>query len=105
MKAFPSTLSPANKEHFKQYSFIRQLAYMRKAIYELMITGDENNYFDMDTFCQLHSVNTTDCKDMVAVVITELEQLGWHCKTSFGCTGLFVYSTDDPPRSCFPDEL
>jgi hypothetical protein len=36
-------------------------------------------------------------------IITELVNIGWNCKLSFGNTGLFIYSTDKPPPSCWDD--
>jgi len=35
----------------------------------------------------------------------ELEELGWKCKKSFGQTALFIYSTENPPPSCWDDSL
>ena len=42
-------------------------------------------------------------KQLVKEVIPELEKNGWKCKTSFGGTGLFIYSSENPPPNCFED--
>jgi len=105
MKEFPSRLSPENKEKFSKYRYERNLAYMRRDIFELVLLGDENKYFDLDKFARVNYVNESDIRDMCNVVMDELKNLGWKVKTSFGGTGLFIYSTENPPPSCYTDEF
>jgi hypothetical protein len=40
-------------------------------------------------------------RDIVFIVIKELEGLGWKCALSFNDTGLFIYSTVNKPSSCW----
>ena len=104
MKEFPSRLRPENKENFSKYRYERSLAYMRKDIFELVLREDENNYFELDNFARVHSVKKNEMERMRDTVMDELKKLGWNVKTSFGGTGLFIYSTDEPPPSCYTDE-
>ena len=105
MKEFPNRLKPENKEKFPEYCFYRNLAYLRRDIFELMILGDENNYFALDNFSYKHGIPEKEMEELTNTVVKELENLGWNTKTSFGGTGLFIYSTKDPPPSCYVDEL
>jgi len=38
---------------------------------------------------------------MESIVADLVDNLGWKCKLSFSDTGLFVYSTENPPPSCW----
>lgn len=104
MKEFPSHLKPCNKDKFKQYRYSRNLAYMRKEIFELVLQGDENNYFDLDNFSHKYLI-TSERQQMLDVIMDELKLSGWNVKTSFAGTGLFIYSTDTPPSSCHEDKF
>lgn len=103
MKEFPIRLKPENKGNFPLYRYTRNLAYMRKEIFELMLLGDENNYFDLDNFSREYKLEKEDLQKMLDTVTEELVDLGWNVKTSHGFTSLFIYSTDDPPPACWPD--
>ena len=39
--------------------------------------------------------------EIMSIVTNELIALGWNCKYSYNDTGLFIYSTDTPPPSCW----
>lgn len=104
MKEFPRRLRVANKDQFPSYHYERVLCYLRKEIFEHMIKEYENTYFELDKFSKTYLKGDTDLiNKMKDTVVAELQELGWNCKTSFGGTGLFVYSTDDPPPSCHED--
>ncbi len=105
MKEFPGRLKPENKEKFSQYCYERNIAYMRRDIFELVLLGDENCYFELDNFSKTHKLKKGESTKMCDTVMEELKGLGWNVKTSFGGTGLFVYSTDDPPPSCYNEEF
>jgi len=106
MIEFPSRLNVKNKNKFPEYRYSRVLCYLRRDIFEHMITEDENNYFDLDTFRNKYFKRDLESMKKIEVtIIEELTTLGWKCKTSFGGTGLFIYSTDEPPPSCHPDGL
>lgn len=100
MKEFPSTLKPSNKEQFAVLNRQRVKNYMRRDIYEFVISHTEEDYFDLDCFNQRVN-NIIMVKEVCKELITELETLGWKCKLSYGDTGLFVYSTEKPPSRCW----
>ena len=103
----PDDLKIDNKSQFKLIYFNYKLSEFRKDIYEYMLNReDENDYYNLDMWCRQQIKNNTDImNDYTQIIKVELTNLGWKCKTSFGNTGLFVYSTDKPPTSCYDDEL
>lgn len=106
MKEFPQRLYVENKSEFDTILYDRELCYLRRDIFEHMIKEDENNYFDLEKFSREKLKNNQKIiKQMCDTIMGELEKLGWKCKTSFNGTGLFIYSTDEPPPSCYPDGL
>ncbi len=104
MKNFPNKLNVVNKDKFNDFFRERTLCYLRRDLYEHMLSRkDETAYFDISGFSSKYRFK--NIKNMVETVIQELEVLGWKCKTSYGGTGLFIYSTDEPPANCYPDEF
>jgi hypothetical protein len=105
MKEFPRRLNVNNKDKFSSFLYDRSLCYFRRDIFEHIISRkDENCYFELDKFCKNYLNNNTEMmEEMKNTVINELHDLGWKCKTSFGNTGLFIYSTENPPSSCYED--
>ena len=104
MKHFPSILNVNNKDNFPILYYNRILCYLRRKIYEHIIKEDENNYFDLDMFSISYNIKDQKIiQKMVGVLIEELHKLGWKCKLSFGETGLFIYSSDKPPPSCWTE--
>lgn len=104
MKEFPKHANVENKKNFHNIYFVRNLAYLRLDIYEHMLLDEENNYFDLEKWTNKKlNKNKEMMEKMSAIIIKELQILGWKCKTSFGGTGLFIYSTDKPPPSCYED--
>jgi hypothetical protein len=101
MLNFPKEISSKNKENFQVLNKERLLSLLRNDIYNLIISRqDENEYYSLDIF-----EITYNCKffinEIVTQIITELNELDWKTKLSFGDTGLFIYSTEEPPRSCW----
>lgn len=108
MKEFPSILNVKNKDRFNEVYYNRVLCYLRQAIYDHVISKDENSYFDLEIFGRGYfSENGKQGKreelveKMSSVMVDELTSLGWKCKTSFRGTGLFIYSSEKPPPSCW----
>ena len=101
----PDDLNMDNKLQFPLIFFNTKLSEFRKDIYNYMLSRDnENEYYDLDMWCRKNIKHNTDImQDYVNIIKNELTNLGWNCKTSFGGTGLFVYSTDKPPSSCYED--
>ena len=103
MNAFPSNLNPENKHNFSQLKYEKNLSTMRENIFDLILTSDENNYFEIDNFSRMYKLKKIQVDKMILTISKELESLGWKIKTSFAGTGLFIYSTDIPPSSCFEE--
>lgn len=105
MKNFPSRLNVKYKNRFPEYLYDRTIAYLRRDLCELILRCNEEKYFSLDEwFRSQNYTDKTGQKQMVDAVMEELRQLGWTCNTSFGGTGLFVYSnSDEPPKNYFPD--
>jgi hypothetical protein len=102
MKKFPSTLGPNNKESFKQRYHDRLTCYLRKEIYEHILSHEEREYFSLDNF--IGQIGDREIvKKIIQEIMVELRSIGWNCKTSYGGTGLFIYSTENPPSNCFED--
>lgn len=107
MNKFPSTIQIKNKNNFENIYFSDILSKLRKKIYYNIIKGDENNYFELDIFIKKYYSNNIQkhIKKVCDIIIPELENLGWKCKTSFGNTALFIFSTEKPPSNCWDDNL
>jgi hypothetical protein len=103
MKNFPSKLKVENKVSFEQLNYDRNKCYLRRDIYEHVISHEEKDYFSLDDFNRkINDIVTV--RKMVEELIPELEVLGWKCKLAFGGTGLFIYSTDTPPANCWAED-
>lgn len=102
MKDFPSKLNVENKETFSAVYTERTKCYLRRDIFEHVISHDENDYFYLDKFNEKYN-DIELIRRLVEELIPELEALGWKCNLSFGGTGLFIYSTDEPPPSCWQE--
>ena len=77
--------------------------YSRQDIYETLIKRKtENDYIDLDLVLRQYCDNNTCMlKKIIDTITEELHTLGWKTKLSFGDTGLFIYSTENPPTSCW----
>jgi len=106
MNSFPQFLSVTNKNNFASINNERILNLFREHVFLHMLQNfhsekDENNYVDLDTFCNKHlNRDMKIMKEIVAIVRKELENLGWKTALSFNDTGLFIYSNNKPP-SCW----
>lgn len=105
MEKFLSTMKPDNKENFAILWRKNRLKKLRKDLYEHILSNTENSYFELDNWAkQNYNNNVDDTQEMIEItIIPELEKLGWTCKTSFGNTALFIYSTEKPPQNCYED--
>lgn len=92
------------KTNFETINYKRLISTFRNDIYNLIIgRKDENDYFDLQMFVEQNNcdINNNNIKKLFKTVILELNNLGWKTKLSFGNTGLFIYSTDILPSSCW----
>ncbi len=103
MKEFPSNLSVNFKDKFPEYNRNRMKCYLRRDLYEHVISHKESEYFSIDSFNERVG-NLEESKEMLQEIILELKVLGWNCKTSFGGTGIFIYSSENPPDNCYEDD-
>ena len=107
MEKFLSVMKPDNKENFSSLWKKNRLKRLRKDLYEHILSNDENSYFEIDAWAKSNYDNNIETvQEMIEnTIIPELEKLGWTCKTSYGNTALFIYSTDKPPASCYEDSF
>jgi len=101
MEKLPETLSPKNKQNFAEEYTEYITRKLREEIYLHVISSEEKQYFVLDNFFKKYK--KSDNKLIIEKLILELEANGWNCKTSFGGTGLFIYSTEKPPSNCYED--
>ena len=104
MQTFPTTLTVDNRNNFTNMHNNRMLCILRKKIYHHIIKEDENTYFDLDTFDTRYVKDKKINSEIIQVIISELHELGWKTKLSFGGTGLFIYS-ENLPKSCWDDSF
>jgi hypothetical protein len=103
MNSFPKHIHADNIPEFHKINYERIVGLFRKETYDTLLTRkDENVYIDLDTFSRKYC-NNKSCviNKIVESVSEELRELGWKTKLSFGDTGLFIYSTENPPISCW----
>jgi hypothetical protein len=96
MKQFPKHLNSKYKDRFPELHYNRIKCYVRKTIYEHIISHDSKEYYSLDEFNASFHSGMEMTQKIVRELIPELEQLGWTCKLSFGDTGLFIYTGDKP---------
>ena len=100
MKEFPYKIHVDNKQKFKVYYTDRVLCYLRRDIYEHIISNKESSYFDLGCFNKKYLNDHELTNKLCDLIIIELNKLGWTCIKSFGDTGLFIYS-DIKPSNCW----
>lgn len=106
MEKFPQDIIVSNKDRFPEMRVHFALCQLRADIHEhLLRRKNEEDYFSLDTWAKKHFDGRVRAlhRRILSDIIPELEALGWKAKTSFGNTGLFIYSTEDPPVNCFVD--
>jgi NAD-specific glutamate dehydrogenase len=101
MDNFPEHLKPSNKESFSDIRKTAILKILRKNIHDLVLKENENDFFDLVIFDKQNVNDISLTKNLVQIVIEELHNLGWKTKLSYGDTGLFIYSTENPPISAW----
>jgi len=95
MRYFPENFKPEDKDNFKKLAYDRVKCYMRRDVYEHVLTHSESNYFSLDSF-NAHGIDILEIKRMLGEVVKELESCGWKCTISYGGSGLFIYSGEKP---------
>lgn len=90
-----------NKHQFADIRRARLLLKMRKHIQDLMLTGNESDFFDLDQFNRGYVHDTKLALELLEEVRGELHHLGWKTFLGFGGTGLYVYSTEEVPPGAY----
>lgn len=108
MKKLPDKLSVVNKEQLIHTKYNRCLCYLRKNIYEFMLSRkSENEYFDFDDFlsklfCDLSKEHISQIKNDITI---EINNLGWKTIFAYGNTALFIYSSEKYPDTYYEGEF
>jgi hypothetical protein len=105
---FPDYIHSSNSINFDSiFKNILKINLRSKITEFILFRNSENDYFDIDNFISNYntykSTNTIlkYVSEFIDEIINELGNLGWKCKLSFGDTGLFIYSSENPPTSCW----
>lgn len=103
MESFPDHIHVNNINNNKLNLYRNMLLCLfRKEIYDTLITRkDETEYIDLDMFSRKYCNNMKLMNSILDDIIVEIHKLGWKTKLSFGDTGLFIYSTENPPVNCW----
>lgn len=112
MREFPPKFIAGNLAQFNQFKFDRDICYLREAVYEWFIrekpanpaSKDELGPFelpyDLQAFVQAREPLMDRFPEMVKIVCTELEKLGWKTAVGHKESSLWVYpKTGTPPKS------
>ncbi len=99
MDVFPDNLNSKNKKDFSVYLYDLNKLNLRKKIYYHILKEEEKDYFCIYSFDKKYIKNIEITKKMINEIITELVCMGWKCKLGYGDTGLFIYSTIEPPTN------
>lgn len=103
MKEFPDSLNVSNKDKFPKLAYERWKCYLRRDLYEHILSHKPEDYFSLDKFNSERVENMDITRRLINDLIPELESFGWTCTLSFGGTGLFIY-TDEKPANCWEGE-
>ena len=97
MDQFPDSIKPSNKDSFIKEKKNYYTRLLRQKLTEFVLNGDENDFFDINSFNKEYIRDEIMCESIFAIVIDELTAMGWKYKISFGGTGPFLYSSENPP--------
>lgn len=101
MKNFPLTLKNENKKNFEAINYERLKCYLRRDLYEHIISHTQEEYFSFDTFCSNKFINNKQINKLIDDLIPELNLLGWKCQKAYGDTALFIYDSEKLPSTCW----
>ncbi len=101
MDTFSLTLHVSNKDNFSNIFFNKYLAKLRKIVANHILRGNENDFVDLDIFNRTYVKNMEKTREMSKIISSELKHLGWNTFLGFGETGLYIYSTEEPPANAY----
>ena len=96
MQEFPKSLSSENTLHFSEFLKDYYLQQMRQEIYVHVLRNNQNDFFDIELFDRKYVKDIKVTDNLIEIMITELEQLGWKTFLGYGGTGLFIYDKEKP---------
>ena len=99
MDIFTEELNTNNKNNFRQLWEKKVEKNLREYIYDFILSRkSEDEYFDLDKYSFYGRILVLN---VIQKIMTELEILNWKVKLSFGDTVLFIYSSEEPPKTCW----
>jgi len=102
MNSFPIDIHVNNIKNFPDIQYNIAINSFRQEIYNTIIKRkDETEFIDLDFFQRKFCNKNISLKNIVEQLRNELHELGWKTKLSYGDTGLFIYSTENPPHNCW----
>jgi DUF2075 family protein len=96
MKEFPNSLQYKNRASFPNLNYDRVKAYLRRDIYEHIISSKPEDYFDVNKFKKTHNISMEKAIKMAKEITSELTELGWNTELTHGDTGLYIYGEEKP---------
>lgn len=97
MNSFPRNLTILNTREFDLLFYNHIASKLRKKIYVNIIGNNSQDFFDISLF----KYNThKDFKQILKQICSELEELGWKTKLSYGDTAVFIFK-DEIPINCW----
>lgn len=105
MEQFPNEFVPLQQDNFEKLFDEYALSKLREEVYvHVLCNGrDKTKYFDLDDYNKKYVNDMKKTRQFTSQIMEELRKLGWSVATSYGRTGLFVYS-GDRPVNLWPDE-
>lgn len=93
----PNILHVSMRDKFKilNKSMIKSLI-IKDLTHFILNRKSENDYFDFDKYNQYECL-----EDIIKEIELELDDLGWNHKLSFGGSAIFIYTSENPPPSCW----
>ena len=103
MKEFPQRFRLENTDIFPELLYDRNIAYLRRDIYEHMLINDKENPFDLYKFNAERIGEIDITRKMADTIIDEIIERGWECALAHGATNLYIYPPGEKPISCGED--
>lgn len=102
MNSFPTYINSTNINNFETINKLRIKTSIREDIHNFILNRkNETEYLDLDMLCTKYSKKMNIIQEIISDLCEELNELEWKTKLSYGDTGLFIYSTENPPANCW----
>lgn len=100
MKEFPLRFTIKNSDFFPELLYERNIAYLRRDIYEHMLKNNKEESFDLKKFNEERVGDMDITRQMADTIIDEIIERGWECALAYGATCLYIYPPGEKPLSC-----